>query len=493
MLFRKRVFGIENEFGVARVFPDGTLGSVDTSQGHRELAFPLQTIPHSISSCHSGQKRIWHTNGGCTYLDCGLPEHATPECASVRDALRYTKAGEMLVAKVFDALMTENGKLLLFKNNAGVDEYGHVYGQFGCHENYAIYTAEVTNRQSRAAFYLIPFLITRQIMDGAGWWTSDTTFLFSVRALGIRNEFGGCSTDNRPLIHFKATADTGDQRRLHIIMGDANILEFATYLKIGTTALIINLLENDAMPDIICSANGAEIIQAISARDALDPIVPIDNDQFSAFDIQVRYCEAARKQLSDATFECQELEAELKHIAQMWEQTLNAIYRRDSPWMWGRLDWATKRFIGEREIKRRKPKDTHETFLLLKDIDILYHEITDRTFQNAVNGAWSDRRLVSDREILDATEHPPCHTRAQCRGSYIDLLNSYGVKELKHIDWHRLENCSSAGRLYMFNCPYPLRWDQEKFSQFMALTREKYSNPGDICPEIEPRDPMLSY
>jgi len=145
MHFPERVYGTENELGVTRIFPDGTFqGFDDGGLPHIMIPIAIKHIPNSIHCPTPGHPRIWHSNGGSTYVDTGYhPEHSTPECRSIRDAVRYNKAGEFLAARVFDEPMSTLGKLLLFKNNIGLDSQGRPHGDFGAHENYMIYREHI--------------------------------------------------------------------------------------------------------------------------------------------------------------------------------------------------------------------------------------------------------------------------------------------------------------------------------------------------------------
>ena len=472
MHFPERVYGIENEFGVARIFPNGTFASVDKEQGYQRLDVILKRIPRSIFIFGTGQKRLWHSNGSCTYIDTGEhPEHATPECMSIRDVVKYNKAGERLVAEVFDDPISDNGKLLLFKNNVGVDEKGNIFGEFGCHENYMLYTNDSINPQK--GFMLIPFLITRQIFDGAGWWTRNNEFCFSQRALSIQREFDAITINARPIINTRRSLDTGTRWRLHLIVGDSNILEFAMYLKIGTTALMLHLIEAEKIPRLK-SENAVNAINAISLHyDPFEPLIDIENNgKKSAFDIQTIYLQAAQKELMHGSFASEKTEAELKHIGLCWEQALNAIYNRDIPWMIGRFDHVTKKYLCKQAMRYRKQENPRDIYSTLKDIDIFYHEIIVRKFQDRMNAAWPNRRLLNDKEIREAMSNPPTNTRAMCRGAYIDFLHDHPHHNtMATIEWASLKQTIET-KEYVFNCPDPLEWNKEEFNLFMQTIKK---------------------
>jgi len=318
---------------------------------------------------------------------------------------------------------------------------------------------------------LIPLLITRQIIDGAGWFGKDN-YILSQRALVMVHDISSKTLSDRGIINDKDGSDTGPTPRHHIICGDSNILEFAMYLKLGTVALTLALIEGGKIPHVPCLTPVATM--QLIAQSA-DPFLLCVGDQVtgqkSAYDVQVMYLEAARHELESGSFDSEETEAELKHVALCWEQTLNAIYTRDRAWMLGRLDHVTKKYLGEYQLRRSMPDDPFST---LKDIETLYHGITDRTFQNRLNGAWSDRRLLHDEEVADAMINPPPHTRAICRSRYLNLLMSYGIKRCDYIDWSSFKNDITFPEKLVYDCPHPLIWNEEKFETFLENVRARY-------------------
>ena len=444
MYFPHRIYGIENEFGVVVQYPDGTLTNLfclyPDSGTHRFL--DLKEIENSVLCFqpNSDLYRVWHSNGGCTYVDTGEhPEHATPECLSVHDAVRYNKAGELLASRMFDRKKPDDIRFLLFKNNIGCDMLGeetNISGNFGCHENYFIPGVFKNGPGQFERFkQLIPFLATRQIFDGSGWWDKDGHFDLSQRASSIYQEFSFSATSNRPFIQIKH-GDSGSDLRLHIVAGDANICEFALYLKLGTTALVLALLESGNCPDIMCT-NPVEALQAISHHgDAQLRSLQMQNGSaMSACEVQELFFEAIRAQLPDAQYADEHVEQEVKQIVRYWEQTLHAISNRDVKWMRGRIDHVTKRYLAQQQIARARPTSPSETLLLQKNIDILYHGVSNRTLQQRMNAHWPDCRIVTDDEIADACINPPANTRARMRGKFVQALIAHHISPTKFISW----------------------------------------------------------
>ena len=199
-----------------------------------------------------GFLNVFLENGARFYLDTGChPEYATPECASPMDVMIYDKAGERILENLLNYAQNKvheegfQGELAIFKNNT--DFVGNSYG---CHENYL---ADRTADFYYMAEQLIPFLVTRQIFTGAGKvfrTRRGTVYHISQRAQHIRQKISGTTTNERSIINTRDEphAIKEKYRRLHIIVGDSNMSEFSTYLKVGTTALVLQMIEDDFLP-----------------------------------------------------------------------------------------------------------------------------------------------------------------------------------------------------------------------------------------------------
>lgn len=477
MLFPDRVYGIETEFGIILRNQDGEiLSSPDHQLITRLFDHAMNTFPNGIYSAASSWK-IWHPNGGCTYIDTGEhPEHATPECRSVRDAVLYAKAGEHIAAGMF-AEEFDGIRINLFRNNAGCNEFGEAEMGFGCHENYLLYNFSAQDETMTAPF--IPFLVTRQILDGAGWWQINNEYLYSVRSLYITGAFAGTTTSKRGLIYVKNMAASPHANRLHLICGDANILETAAYLKMGITALVLAMIEAHQCPQPICADTVRSIRMSASMHATLEK-----SEQFlyrgtimSAWDVQTLYLEAAREHLAHGTFKSEKTEAELKHIHSLWEATLNAIYRRDEEWMRGRLDWATKKYLIDRHIAGKKLSDT-DAWRLKKDMDIMYHDVSNRSLQEQMNKKWADRRLLTDREIRDAIYVPPADTRAAMRGRFVSMILNARYPRKVNVSWtHVSEYEYPYSPELRYDMVSPLICKDVLFEQYFKRLILRYSTP----------------
>src|SRR6266481_3207767 len=233
---KRRIFGLENEYGLTC-----------TLNGERHLS-PDNVARYLFEQVIPGARNanVFLENGARLYLDTGFhPEYATPECDDITDLVIHDKAGERIVEDLLhqaEKRLREDGisgHILLFKNNT--DSAGNSYG---CHENYLV-SRDVSFQ--RLAEGLIPFFVTRQIFAGAGKVLQTPRgfhYCLSQRAQHICQEISGATTSSRSIINTcdEANADAEKYRRLHVIVGDSNMSEVATYLKVGTTALILDMI-----------------------------------------------------------------------------------------------------------------------------------------------------------------------------------------------------------------------------------------------------------
>ena len=252
MRVRDRILGIETELGVM-LQTNGEFRSPELIPTRHYSEF-IREYKKGLYVA-SGKGYLWHPNGSLSYLDYNdHPEHATAECRSARDIVTTAKAGELIIADVFNQpyIHDTDTKFILFKNNLAFDANENISNAYGCHDNYSLHGNRSYSINEEFRKYLIPFLITRQILDGAGWWDKYGRFHLSQRAMMIRSVMTGSTTGDRGLVHFRGNDDTGTNERLHLILGDSNILETALYLKIGVTSLILALVEQGLAPRIEC-------------------------------------------------------------------------------------------------------------------------------------------------------------------------------------------------------------------------------------------------
>lgn len=442
----RRIVGLETEYGVLEVGPRGK---------YREA---------EILRTSASGAREWRGNGSAIYMDVGQhPEYNTPECATVRDAILYDRAGERIMAQIFKepsrerefflSLQNPKSRLLLFKNNRSA-----IWGEetFGCHENYMFFLPEemrglpfvkMSESQLDGLFGpLIPFLATRPIISGSGWYEDmgRGQYLCSQRAQFIHKIYGDSTVSPRAII----SVARGDEafvgksssliKRLHLILGDSNMLEIANFLKVGTTYLLLNLIEAGRAPRIRIE-NPVRIMRSLTPDSIRVPAIKTTDGRklLSAVNVQRIYAEAAAKYLPLIKYEMNKKQAEEADlIIKLWFEALDALEKNDEKWLKGRNDWFTKRHIISQNLKRFSPREKAQIVnwgmalnresAFKKDYDIFYHETAEAVLLNKIHEKWPEGRLLKEEEIALAMKKPPQDTRALLRGRVIDLAKNYG-------------------------------------------------------------------
>jgi proteasome accessory factor A len=448
----RRIFGLENEYGVTC-----------TLRGQRRLS-PDEVARYLFRRVVSWGRssNVFLANGSRLYLDVGShPEYATAECDSIRELVAHDKAGERILEQLLvgaeDRLAEEgiNGDIYLFKNNT--DSAGNSYG---CHENY------LTSRVDDFSVYadaLIPFLVTRQIYAGAGkvlQTARGAKFCISQRAEHIWEGVSSATTRSRPIINTRDEphADADQYRRLHVIVGDSNMSEYATFLKVGTTSILLRMLEepNVVLRDMSLE-NPIRAIREISHDITCTRKVRLANGrEASALEIQSEYLTRALRYA-----ERRDLSPLEKQALMMWERALEQI-RLDPLGQTREADWVIKYRLIESFRERHGLELTDSRVALL---DLQYHDISRR---RSVFYKLQDRGLVEricgDREIEEAMETPPQTTRARLRGEFIRV-----AKERKRdytVDWVHLKLNDQSQRTVL--CKDPFRSHDERVESLIA-------------------------
>src|SRR5437867_647482 len=403
----RRIFGLENEYGVTCTLRGQRRRSPD------EVARYLfrRVVSWGRSS------NVFLANGARLYLDVGShPEYATPECDSISDLVVHDKAGErileQLLASAEQRLREEGirGVIYLFKNNT--DSAGNSYG---CHENY------LTSRRDDFGHYaevLIPFFVSRQIYAGAGkvlQTARGAMFCISQRAEHIWEGVSSATTRSRPIINTRDEphADAERYRRLHVIVGDSNMSEYATFLKVGATSILLRMLEDSSvvLRDMTLE-NPIRAIREISHDTTCTRKVRLANGrEATALDIQSEYLNRALRYA-----ETRGLSPLEKQALGMWEHCLTAL-AKDPLTLTRECDWVIKHQLLERFQARNGVSLGHPKVALM---DLQYHDV------NRKRGLYyklQDRDLVervcTDGDIEQAVDEPPQTTRARLRGEFI--------------------------------------------------------------------------
>jgi proteasome accessory factor A len=436
----RRIFGLENEYGVTC-----------TVRGQRRLS-PDEVARYLFRRVVSWGRssNVFLENGSRLYLDVGShPEYATPECDSLYDLVAYDKAGERILESLVSSaemrLREEGirGTVYLFKNNT--DSAGNSYG---CHENYLTIRKDDFSNYSQV---LIPFLVTRQIFAGAGkvlQTARGAVYCISQRAEHIWEGVSSATTRSRPIINTRDEphADAEHYRRLHVIVGDSNMSEYATFLKVGTTGLLLKMLESPKT-----------IFRDMTLEDPIRSIREISHDltckktlrlasgrEMTALEIQQEYLGKVIR-----FSEQHNLSEHEKTVLEMWQHVLTGL-EEDPMSLERECDWVAKYHLIENyRLKHNIPLEHPKAFLL----DLQYHDISrERGIYYKLAAHSMMERMVSDEDIDNAMINPPSTTRAKLRGEFIQK-----AKEKKRdftVDWVHLKLNDQTQRTILLKDPF---------------------------------------
>jgi proteasome accessory factor A len=437
----RRVMGIETEYGIAVPGQPGANAMVSSSQVvnayqaataararrarwdfeeenplrdargfdlAREAADSAQLTDEDL-----GLANVILTNGARLYVDHAHPEYSAPECTNPLDAVLWDKAGERVMAEAAAkaASMPGGPSIQLYKNNT--DNKGASYG---CHENYLMSRGTPFADIVR---HLTPFFVSRQVVCGAGRVGRgadgrDEGFQISQRADFFEVEVGLETTLKRPIINTRDEphADPDKYRRLHVIIGDANMSEVSTYLKLGTTALVLAMIEDRFLAaDLSVEAPVAEL-RAISHDPSCRHLVTLrDGRKMTAVQLQLEYLELARKYTEDKYGT--DVDEATADVLTRWESVLSRL--ADDPMQCSReLDWVTKLEIVEGYRSRDGLAWNHPRLQL---VDLQFSDVrADRGLYNRLAARGRVTRLVDEPAIERAMVEPPDDTRAYFRG-----------------------------------------------------------------------------
>ena len=442
----RRIFGLENEYGVTC-----------TLRGQRRLS-PDEVARYLFRRVVSWGRssNVFLENGARLYLDVGShPEYATPECDSIADLVVHDKAGERILENLVTSAEVRlreegiRGVIFLFKNNT--DSAGNSYG---CHENY------LTSRRDDFGHYaevLIPFLVSRQIYAGAGkvlQTARGAMYCISQRAEHIWEGVSSATTRSRPIINTRDEphADAERFRRLHVIVGDSNMSEYATFLKVGTTSILLRMLEDPgAVLRDMTLENPIRAIREISHDTTCRRRVRLANGrENSALDIQGEYLARAKRYQ-----ELKGLSPLEDQALAMWEHCLEGLEK--DPWSLDReCDWVIKHQLIERYRERNQVPLNHPKVALM---DLQYHDVNrERGLYYKLQDRGLVERICDDAAIDKAIDEPPQTTRARLRGEFIRR-----AKERRRdftVDWVHLKLNDQAQRTVLCKDPFKARDDR---------------------------------
>jgi proteasome accessory factor PafA2 len=359
----------------------------------------------------SGLVNVILPNGSRYYVDHAHPEYSSPECLSARELVIWDKAGERILEESIQAAqaISQTGEsIFIYKNNS--DGKGNSYG---CHENYLVDRAVPFPQLVKQ---LIPFFVSRQVFTGAGKVgaennAEDVDFQISQRADFFEVEVGLETTFKRPIINTRDEphADPERYRRLHVIVGDANMSEIATYLKVGTTGLLLRMIEDEYITDDFSLAEPVKAMRTVSHDPSCTATIELaDGRWITAVELQWEYIRIAKKYAQD-----NEVDPGAEDVLERWEHVLEGLEREPIS-LSRELDWAAKLSMMQ-AYRDRDGLDWDSPKLRM--IDLQYHDVrrTKSLFWKLV-GNNKMERIVRDDEIAYAVDHPPENTRAYFRG-----------------------------------------------------------------------------
>ena len=447
---RDRIFGMETEYGCLAPDRDGFISPDAISMKVKNHIF--QTDRCGLMDIHYRGRDEPPGNGGFlfnagrVYIDMGHIEYTTPECTDLFDIVASDKAGERIFQNALRQLGL-SGKAAFFKNN--IDHF--TGATFGCHENYLLRRHVAFSTLVIPA--LLPFLVTRQIFCGGGRVGSyDDSFYYysreereerdrqdpidfqiSQRADHIVTETYQWIQFSRAIINTRdePLADHSKYRRLHLLVGDSNMSEYATALKVGATALVLSLIEKKVYPKDVMIRDPVWALKQISRDPEFEWIVERYNGgTISAIDVQRRYLALAQRHV-----DCRDEDTEW--VLREWETTLDDL-ERDPMSLSDRLDWVAKKYLLETFMEAEGVSWDDPW---VQSLDLEYHNIDiDRGLYYDLERRGAMRRTLTDKQIARAMEDPPQNTRAHARAALVRALTEHQIRYI--IDWDQvyLEN-----------------------------------------------------
>jgi proteasome accessory factor A len=378
----------------------------------RQVADPAQLTDEDM-----GLANVILTNGARLYVDHAHPEYSTPEVTTPLDVVRFEKAGEqvMLDAALRASAVPGASPLLLYKNNT--DNKGASYG---AHENYLMRRSTPFADIVR---HLTPFFVSRQVVCGAGRVGigqdgREDGFQVSQRADYFEVEVGLETTLKRPIINTRDEphADPEKYRRLHVIIGDANMSEVSTYLKVGTTALVLAMIEDRFLTRDLALETPVASLRAISHDPTCRDLVRlVDGRQLTAVQLQMEYLDLARKFVDETLGD--DADPQTRDVLARWESVLTRL-ETDPMQCAQELDWVAKLALLN-QYRERDGLDWDDAKLHL--IDLQYADIRpEKGLYHRLASRGRIERLLDDPTIEAAMHDPPDDTRAYFRGRCLE-------------------------------------------------------------------------
>ena len=435
-----KVCGVETEYGISMVgVPDanpintssmlinafvnelsGKVGwdFIDEAPGRDARGFAVDgSLPPEVET---NLVNTVLTNGARYYVDHAHPEYSSPECLTPSEAVLYDKAGEVVLRRSMAAarrLLPAGQEIVVYKNNS--DRKGNSYG---CHENYLM------DRQvpfQKIVRQVTPFFVTRQLFAGSGKIGSEfpnqkvgeVHYQLSQRADFFEEEVGLETTLKRPIVNTRDEphADATRFRRLHVILGDANMSQYSTFLKVGTTAMVLAMIEDGFLDDAdLAVVSPVDALRRVSWDVSMSlPLTRVSGGTITPLDLQWEFASRAKKYLVSRGGDAVGGQEEAESIVSNWESTLEAL-ETDPMSLADRLDWVAKLqlLIGYRDRHQIAWDDPR-----LAAIDLQYHDIRP---ERSVFERLAIRTIFNDEQVQEAVTEPPHGTRAYFRGKCLE-------------------------------------------------------------------------
>ncbi len=430
MALQDRVYSLETEYAIS------FFGDEGTSPGASAM---VDVLSQALAERYGLSSTIYLVNGSLLVHDVGHAEWALPECRSAREAAIYDKAADHLFYQVvpraqqlFEA-QGIHGRLVVTKNNA--DNYGHTYG---CHENYQMMRDADLLTQEHFVRYMahvmVPFLVSRQLLVGSGRLITrrgpggaELRYELAQRSAFIQTIVSRDTTKDRPIFNLGREGESfavGNFRRLHPILGDANLSGWATWIKLGSTGLLLRMVEDLFIerPPALCSPLAAlkTLAGDITGR---EKVQLQDGRALTAVELQWEYYNYA-----DAYLTLLGASDEDEALMEEWGRALEDC-EQDPMRLRDRADWAIKKQILNTFLQRLGCSFAHPpadpgVLTDLQALDLRYHEISPDGLYSRL---YPVDTLISEEEIARAQQYPPPHTRANVRGTAVRLGRELGV------------------------------------------------------------------
>ena len=398
-------------------------------------------------------------NGARYYVDHAHPEYSCPEVTNVRDLVIHEKAGERILElsrREANALLPEGTQMLIYKNNS--DRKGNSYGS---HENYLM---DRRTSFKLIAEHLMPFFATRQIYCGSGKVgvenrSHPVDYQISQRADFFETEVALDTMVKRPIINTRDEphADREKYRRLHVIVGDANLSEYTIYLRNGATAIVLSMIEDGAISKNLSLRDPVRAMKETSHDPTCKKTVQLDDGRrITAAELQAEYLEMALAYLSSRS-----PDPITKDVMAKWEHAISCL-QRDPMELSEQIDWVMKKAMIERFMER-KSLDWQSSQVEM--LDLQYHDLRpDKGLYYLLERQGRAERIVTDEEISAAVHEPPSDTRAYFRGK---CLKKYG-DSVFGVNWDSISFGVDGEPIKRILMAEPLKGTKEHVGELLA-------------------------